>query len=122
MESSGGSPAAVGAAQDAPVEFAADDVFHASGRLSPVFRALRYTGDEIQLGRVLAAVCQESAVARAFVESVLSAAVGGQRTARRGLSPVPADVTCIDERVLRTRVGRQAFRQRYKDAGRVDLD
>lgn len=87
-----------------------------------MLHALRYTGDEVQLGRVLAALCQDPAVARAFVQAVLAAAQGGARAAVDRLTPVPEGVTCVDEHVLRVRTGRAVLRERYRDAGRVDLD
>lgn len=93
-----------------------------AGTLSPIIRSLRYTGDEVQLGRILAAICQDPAVASPFVRAVIGAAQGGEQKARRRVEAVPDDVTCMDERILRARVGRTALRRRFKDAGRVDLD
>jgi hypothetical protein len=46
-------------------------------RLSPVIRALRLTTDEVQFGRVLAAICQDPDVADAFVSGVIELAVDG---------------------------------------------
>lgn len=86
--------------------------------LSPVIAALRMTSDEVQLGRVLAAICRDVRVARAFCETVLNHAVGGAKR----VEPPPEIVTCLDERVFDTRLSRKQLRQRVKSAGRFDLD
>ena len=91
------------------------------GELSPIVRALRLTTDEVQLGRVLGAICQDSIVADAFVGAVLDVATGGNPAARRVALRPRADVRCIDEQRLEARVSRRGLRERAKDLGRVDL-
>lgn len=92
------------------------------GGLSPVIRALRLTTDEVQFGRVLASICQEPAVARAFTSAVVRNAVGGDPSLRARMRDAPHTVTCIDEQLLQARVSRRSLRRRARDAGRVDLD
>jgi hypothetical protein len=89
--------------------------------LSPVTRALRFAGDEVQLGNVLAAVCADSNVARAFCEAVLKRADGGNAAARRAVRRKHEPVSCLGEQRLEVRVSRRLAASRAKDAGRVDL-
>jgi hypothetical protein len=90
--------------------------------LSPIVRALRLTTDEVQFGRVLAAICQDPEVAEAFVSAVIDLAAGGNRAAQRFARMPRSDVRCIDEQRLEARVSRRALRHRAKDLGRVDLE
>src|SRR4051794_39064067 len=60
--------------------------------LSPVIRSLRLTGDEVQLGRVLAAFCQDSAVARAFTVAVIAKARDGNTATRRRIRTPPGEI------------------------------
>jgi hypothetical protein len=78
--------------------------------------ALRYRGDERQLGRALYAVCQDPMVASAFVIALLDARQSPSGRPKRRLK-VPAELICTDEHRLmsaRTRAGVRAL-------GRVDL-
>ena len=90
--------------------------------LSPVIRSLRLTTDEVQFGRVLAAICQDAVVAGAFATSVIAGAEGGHASTRRKVGLVPDDVRCFGERPLEARMGRRSLKQRAQDSGRVDLD
>lgn len=89
--------------------------------LSPIVRALRITTDEVQFGRVLGAICQDSSVADAFVAAVLDVATGGNPDARQAALLPRSEVRCIDEQRLEARVSRRGLRERAKDLGRVDL-
>src|SRR4051794_26211230 len=60
--------------------------------LSEVIRALRFRGDEVQFGRVLAAVCRNPVAARDFVRAVLRHVRGGH--VGHDVSPVPEDLSC----------------------------
>lgn len=82
--------------------------------------ALRYRTDEVQWGRVLTAGLQSPDACSAFATAVLEATVRTNSSgAARTLLPVPDDVVCLDENVLR---GRPTKRQAAKAAnGRVDL-
>jgi hypothetical protein len=88
---------------------------------SPVIRALRGAGEEVQFGLALEAVCQQGDVARALCEAVIarSARGGGNAQARRAIKPVPPNVTCLGEQRLEARVSRRMAKTR--SAGRVDL-
>lgn len=93
-----------------------------ASRLSPVIRSLRLTTDEVQFGRVLAAICQEDpAVAAQFTSDVIKHAKGGHRAARSKARATAGDVRCVDEHRLEARVSRRSLRQRAKGHGRVDL-
>jgi hypothetical protein len=87
-----------------------------------LLRGLRFPGEEVQLSRVLAAIAQEAPVAKSLVSGILELASGGNRKLVRQLLPVPNDVSCLDERILRVAAGRSGARRRSTDAGRVDLD
>jgi hypothetical protein len=89
-------------------------------QLSPVIRALRLTGEEVQFGRVLAALCQDSTVAAAFTAAVIKRARGGNAATRRKLKAPTSGIRCVDEQ--RLRASRRSLRQRAKDLGRVDLE
>jgi hypothetical protein len=91
-------------------------------QLSPVVRALRLTTDEVQFGRVLAAICQDPVVAEEFVSAVVDLAEVGNEEAQRSARAPRSDVRCIDEQRLEARVSRRALRRRAKDLGRVDLE
>jgi hypothetical protein len=93
-----------------------------SEQLSPVIRALRHTTDEVQFGRVIAAICQDPAVAAAFAAGVLRRAKGGNVAARRRSRKLPDTIRCVEEQRLEARVSRRGLKQRARDAGRVDLD
>lgn len=90
--------------------------------LSPIIRSLRLTTDEVQFGRVLAAICQDEAVAERFTSAVIGRARGGNATARRRARRKTAHVRCVDEQRLEARVSRRSLKQRALDHGRVDLD
>lgn len=90
--------------------------------LSPVIRSLRLTTDEVQFGRVLAALCQDSAVAEAFTSAVIDRAKGGNAATRRRVRVNTCEIRCVEEQRLEARVSRRSLRRRAKDLGRVDLD
>lgn len=90
--------------------------------LSPVIRSLRITTDEIQFGRVLAAICQDAAVAAAFTSAVIQHARGGNQSCRRRVRARTSNVRCVEEHRLEARVGRRGLVRRASDRGRVDLD
>lgn len=88
-----------------------------------IVRALRFRGDEVQLGRALHAICQQDeTVAEAFVIGVLShAAMGPDGTqAARFAERIPHRVLCQGEREL-FEVRRGHARDSARLAGRVDL-
>ena len=90
-----------------------------SSDASVVIRALRLTGDELQLNRVLWALCDDPAVAKAFCESVLRHAEGGTRR----LDPPPADVRSVQHRALSGRVKYRRLRHlARKSSDYVDLE
>ena len=80
------------------------------------------TTDEVQFGRVLAALCQDSAVAKAFTSAVIDRAKGGNAATRRRVRVATSEIRCIEEQRLEARVSRRSLRQRARDLGRVDLD
>lgn len=88
---------------------------------SPVIRALRAAGDEVQFGLVLEAICQQTAVATAFAQAAVrcSARGGGNGNARRAAKRLSEAVTCMGEQRLEARVSRRMAKSRA--AGRVDL-
>jgi hypothetical protein len=75
--------------------------------LSPVIRALRFAGEEVQLGLVLAAVCQEPTVAAAFADAVIERARYGNPRARRRARRGHEGVYCLGEQQLNARVTRR---------------
>jgi hypothetical protein len=87
-------------------------------------RALRYRGDEVQLGRALHEVCLDDKVARAFSVGLLELvlASGGDKAAKRLLERMPAEVTCSEQTHLFADVGRNSLRRRIERVGVVDLD
>lgn len=93
----------------------------ASPRLSPVIRALRFAGEEVQLGSVLEAICQDTDVAQAFCAAILTQAQGGNAAARRSVRRKHGEVACLGEQRLQVRISRRLARARAADAGRVDL-
>ena len=90
-------------------------------RLSPVVRALRFAGEEVQFGSVLEAICQDSRVAEAFAAAVANGSKGGNAAARRRVRRKHGDVSCLGEQRLQVRLSRRGASVRAKDAGRVDL-
>ncbi len=78
-----------------------------------VVAALRYRGEEVQFTRVLAAVCQHREASRALVGAVLGEASGGHTKAPL---PVPEDIICVSENVIRGRPSRRAAKD-----DRIDL-
>lgn len=90
-------------------------------RLSPVIRALRYAGTEVQFGGALEAICQDPAVATAFAEAVTVRARRGNPAARRAARRPHGQVACLGEQKLQVRLTRLGAATRAKDAGRVDL-
>lgn len=84
-----------------------------------VIGALRMTGDELQLNRVLWAICDDPAVARSFCDAVLAHARGGDFTPG---SP-PADLRSVQHRALVGRTRRHRLRRLVrKGPGYVDLE
>jgi hypothetical protein len=90
-------------------------------RLSPVVRALRFAGEEVQFGSVLEALCQDSRVAEAFAAAVVGKSKGGNAAARRRVRRKHGDVSCLGEQRLQVRLTRRGAAARAKDVGRVDL-
>ena len=90
-------------------------------RLSPVVRALRFAGEEVQLGSVLEALCQDSRVAEAFAAAVVGGSKGGNAAARRPVRGKHGDASCLGEQRLQVRLSRRGAAARANDAGRVDL-
>jgi len=88
---------------------------------SPVIRALRFAGEEVQFGLVLAAICLEPAVASAFSDAVIERGHGGNPQARRRAKRRLGDATCLGEQQLEARVTRRLSRSRAQALGRVDL-
>ena len=88
---------------------------------SPVLRALRFPGEEVQLGAVLASICQEPAVATAFANAVIARTRHGNPAARRRAKRDHGAVTCLGEQQLTVRLTRRLSRARAADLGRVDL-
>ena len=86
---------------------------------SPVIRALRGAGEEVQLGLTLEAVCRDPAVAGALAQAVIEKAVRGNPTARRRARRESGRVICMGEQRLDARVPRRMAKTRA--AGRVDL-
>jgi len=89
--------------------------------LSPVIRALRFAGEEVQFGLVLASVCLDPRVAAAFVDVVIARARYGSPAARRRVRRPRREIYCLAEQQLNARVTRRLSRARTKDVGRVDL-
>jgi hypothetical protein len=89
-------------------------------RLSPVVRALRFAGEEVQFGSVLEALCQDSRLAEAFAAAVFGKSKGGNPVARRRVRRKHGDVSCLGEQRLQVRLSRRGTAARAKDAGRVD--
>lgn len=87
-------------------------------RIDPVIGTLRQTANEVQLGRVLNALCGDPGVAREFCQAVVKNLVGGERR----ITVPQGRITCLDERVLETRLSRRRLLKRAMAAGRVDLD
>src|SRR4051794_28319395 len=71
---------------------AADSIDVERARSSEVIRALRYRGDEVQFGRVLAAICRDPGTAHEFVEILLRRVRDGHPDA--AVRPLPAHVSC----------------------------
>lgn len=86
---------------------------------SPIVRALRGAGDEVQFGLTLEALCQESAVAKALAYAVIAQSKQGNARAKRAAGRDGGMVTCMGEQRLNARVSRRMARSRA--AGRVDL-
>ena len=93
-----------------------------AGNISPVISALRTAHDEVQLGRVLAAVLGSNAsAASAFLDLLLSEAEKDPAIGARARNlKVPREVACSSERDL-LRHGRGRVRKQAKSLGRVDL-
>lgn len=88
---------------------------------SPVLRALRFAGEEVQFGLVLASICQQAEVAAALADAIINRARFGNAAARRRARRPHDDVRCLGEQQLQARVTRRLSRARAKDVGRVDL-
>ena len=88
---------------------------------SPVFRALRFAGEEVQFGLVLAAICSQAEVAAALADAVIARAESGNATALRRVRRPHDNVTCLGEQQLQARVTRRLSRARAADVGRIDL-
>jgi hypothetical protein len=88
---------------------------------SPVIRALRFAGEEVQLGAVLASICQQPEVAAAFVDAVITQTKNGNPAARRRAKRSHGEVSCLGEQQLGARLTRRLSRDRARDLGRVDL-
>lgn len=88
---------------------------------SPIIRALRFSGEEVQLGAVLASICQEPAVATSFADAVIARTRNGNPAARRRAKRDHGVVTCLGEQQLSVRLTRRLSRARATDLGRVDL-
>jgi len=112
------------ASVDAPPEVISTPAVASRARqeaLSPVMRALRFAGEEVQLGLVLASICQDPKVATAFADAVVARSRFGNPRARRQAKRAHADVYCLGEQYLQARITRSHSRARWKDVGRVDL-
>ena len=92
-----------------------------SPRLSPIMMALRQTTDEVQLGRVLAAVCAEPTVGRQFVQAICKRAEGGYGRPLKKIQAMPPTIDCIGEHVADVRLSRASLKRRARNAGRIDL-
>jgi hypothetical protein len=116
------SAAKIGLAGVGRVTAAAEARDHASALpLSPVIRALRFAGEEVQFGLVLASVCLDPGVAAAFADLVIARARYGNPSARRRARRQHGEIYCLGEQQLNARVARRLSRARTKDVGRVDL-
>lgn len=82
-----------------------------ANRATAILRALRKTGDEAQLTRVLAAVAEDEDVAGALARIFVEATPNG--TQRAALGVLPPVLRCQPEATLKSTVG--------SDHGRVDL-
>lgn len=96
----------------------------AAGGDGSLLRALRFRGDEVQVGRVLHAVCQQPAVAHAFVLAVLHSAAANDRFGQRAdalLTDLPSSVACTEQAHLFADLSRAMLRRRTQAVGAVDL-
>lgn len=84
-----------------------------------MIRALRMSGDEVQLNRVLWTLCDDPAVARALCESILRNVTGRELR----LPSPPGDVRSVQHRVRRGRLRRHRLRRLGGDGDSyVDLE
>lgn len=87
-----------------------------------LLRALRYRGDELQLGRALYAVAREGRAAQRLAQALLETIPAEKRDVAAQLRPVPDDLTGVEQRQLFAEVGRSALRRRMQRMGSIDIE